>query len=305
MFIGFMTFVVVIGAGFLLMQPVFTQYVDTYAVRVRPRKEKEDTAADQPKDSALLALLKTIGEVVLSVLPGLADKRTLQLLMQANYRTQAHLAIYMGIKSVVAGTVIFLGLMAATSNPVMLLLTPFGALLGWLLPNFFLAGRVKKRQNQVLRELPTVIDLLIVCAQAGLGLMMGVDKISREVTDSCPILCIEMQQLIQDVKIFAKSVPIAMREMGERCGVDELISMASALIAAEQKGADISYPLRQQADALRERLKRKKEEEAAKVPVKMVPVIMMFVMPLILAPMLGPAIVTIVNALGPIMGGTH
>jgi tight adherence protein C len=298
-----MTFVVVIGAGFLLMQPVFTQYVDTYAVRVRPRKEKEDTAADQPKDSALLALLKTIGEVVLSVLPGLADKRTLQLLMQANYRTQAHLAIYMGIKSVVAGTVIVLGLTAATSNPVMLLLTPFGALLGWIMPNFFLGGRVKKRQNQVLRELPTVIDLLIVCAQAGLGLMMGVDKISREVTDSCPVLCIEMQQLIQDVKIFAKSVPIAMREMGERCGVDELISMASALIAAEQKGADISYPLRQQADALRERLKRKKEEEAAKVPVKMVPVIMMFVMPLILAPMLGPAIVTIVNALGPIMGG--
>ena len=56
-----------------------------------------------------------------------------------------------------------------------------------------------------------------------------------------------------------------------------------------------------QGDALRDRLKRKKEEEAAKVPVKMVPVIMIFVMPLILAPMLGPAVVTIVNALGPIM----
>lgn len=133
---------------------------------------------------------------------------------------------------------------------------------------------------------------------------MAVDKVSKEVIDTCPILCVEMQQLIQDVKIFAKSVPIAMREMGERCGVDELISMASALIAAEQKGADISYPLRQQAEALRERLKRKKEEEAAKVPVKMVPVIMLFVMPLILAPMLGPAVVTIINALGPIMGSS-
>ncbi len=97
------------------------------------------------------------------------------------------------------------------------------------MPNFFLGGRVKKRQNQILKELPTIIDLLIVCAQAGLGLLMAVDKVSKEVIDTCPILCIEMQQLIQDVKIFAKSVPIAMREMGERCGVDELISMASAL----------------------------------------------------------------------------
>jgi tight adherence protein C len=208
----------------------------------------------------------------------------------------------MGIKSIVAGGTIVLGLLGSSGQPIMLLLTPFSAFLGWIMPNFFLGGRVKKRQNQILRELPTIIDLLIVCAQAGLGLLMGVDKVSREVIDTCPILCIEMQQLIQDVKIFAKSVPIAMREMGERCGVDELISMASALIAAEQKGADISYPLRQQAEALRERLKRKKEEEATKVPVKMVPVIMLFVMPLILAPMLGPAVVTIVNALGPIMG---
>ena len=208
----------------------------------------------------------------------------------------------MGVKSLVAGVAIFMGLMGATSNPMLLLLMPFSALLGWVMPNFFLAGRVKKRQNEILRELPTIIDLLIVCAQAGLGLMLAVDKVGREVEESCPILCTELQQLIQDVKIFAKSVPIAMREMGERCGVDELISMASALIAAEQKGADISYPLKQQGEALRDRLKRKKEEEAAKVPVKMVPVIMLFVMPLILAPMLGPAVVTIINALGPIVG---
>lgn len=300
--LAIMTFSVVVGAGLVIMQPVFTQYVDTYAVRVRPRKEKEDTAAEQPRDSLLLMLCRSIGEVVLSVMPGLADKRTIQLLTQGNYRTQAHLAIYIGIKSVIAGSAIFLGLLGASSNPFLLLLTPFSALIGWLIPNFFLAGRVKKRQNEILRELPNIIDLLIVCAQAGLGLLMGVDKVSRETVETCPILCVELQQLIQDVKIFAKSVPIAMREMGERCGVDELINMAAALIAAEQKGADISYPLRQQGDALRERLKRKKEEEAAKVPVKMVPVIMIFVMPLIMCPMLGPAVVTIVNALGPIVG---
>jgi len=170
-----------------------------------------------------------------------------------------------------------------------------------LIPNFFLAGRAKKRQTQILRELPIVIDLMIVCAQAGLGMLQGLDKISKEVDDSCPTLAAELKQLINDVKIFAKSVPYALREMGERCGVDELINMASALIAAEAKGADISYPLQQQAAALRDRLKRKKEEEAGKVPVKMVPVIMIFVMPLILAPMLGPAVVTIVTAIGPIM----
>jgi tight adherence protein C len=304
--IGLLVFVVVLGAGLLFMQPVFTQYVDTYAVRVRPRKEKvgESEAADQPKDSSLLLFLKTIGEVVLNVLPGLADKRTVQLLMMSNYRTQAHLAIYMGIKSIIAGIAIFAGITGAAGTPWLLLLTPFAALLGWMMPNFFLAGRVRARQAQILKELPTVIDLLIVCAQAGLGLLMGVDKVGREIGESCPILAVELQQLIQDVKLFAKSVPIALKEMGERCGVDELINLASALIAAESKGADISYPLRAQGEALRERLKRKKEEEASKTPVKMVPVIMLFVMPLILAPMLGPALVTIATALGPIVGSS-
>jgi tight adherence protein C len=296
-----LVFAVVAGGGLLAVQPVISQHMDTYAIRVRPRKEVQDDACEQPKDSALLAVLRTLGETVLAVLPGLADLRTVNLLQQGNYRTQAHLAIYIGIKSTVAGAAVLLGLMGAASNPLMFFLVPFTALLGWMLPNFFLSSRVKERQNQILRELPTVIDLLIVCAQAGLGLLMGVDKVSKEVGGSAPILCTEMQQLIQDVKMFAKSVPVAMREMGERCGVDELINMASALIAAEQKGADISYPLRQQGDALRDRLKRKKEEEAAKVPVKMVPIIMLFVMPLILAPMLGPAVVTIIEALKPVL----
>lgn len=301
--VGMLTFVVIVGFGLLLMQPVFAQYVDTYAVRVRPRKEKEESVADQPHDSALLVLLRTIGELVLSVMPTLADKRTVQLLTEANYRTPAHLAIYIGLKASVVAAMIFLGLTASAGNVFSLLLCIPAAVLGWIFPNFFLGGRVKKRQNEILRELPTMIDLLIVCAQAGLGLLMAVDKVSKETQETCPILSVEMQQLINDVKIFAKSVPIALREMGERCGVDELIAMASALIAAEAKGADISYPLRQQGEALRDRLKRKKEEEAAKVPVKMVPVIMIFIMPLILAPMLGPAVVTIVQAIGPIMSG--
>jgi tight adherence protein C len=117
------------------------------------------------------------------------------------------------------------------------------------------------------------------------------------------MLASELQQLISDVKVFAKSVPLSFRDMGERCGVDELISLSSALVAAESKGADISYPLKQQGDALRDRLKRKKEEEAAKVPIKMVPVIMVFVMPLILAPMLGPAFITITQAFGTMTTG--
>ncbi len=299
-----LVFTCVVASCVLVLRPVFGTYVDNYGVRIRPRKEKEDSAAEKPKDSIILKLAEFVGQFSLSLMPALADKRTVQLLNMANYRTPHHMAIFIGVKVMLVGTVLVMTFLAATTNPIMLLGGLIGAIPTWILPNFFLASRVKQRQDQVLKELPIIIDLMIVCAQAGLGMMLAIDKVSKEVHMSCPILSVELQQLISDVKVFAKSVPHALREMGERCGVDELINMASALIAAEAKGADMSYPLRQQASALRDRLKRKKEEEAGKVPVKMVPVIMVFVMPLILCPMLGPAVVTILNAVGPIMAGT-
>ncbi len=302
-FVAVGVFTLVAGLGLLVLQPVFTQYVDTYAVRVRAKKAVVSSAADAPKESVLLTTCKTIGEALLGILPQLADKRTTSLLQQANYRTPDHLAIFIGIKATVVGAAIFLAVMTSGGDATHVLFAVPLAFCGWMIPNFFLGSRVKARQAEIIKELPTIIDLLIVCAQAGLGLLMCVDKVSKEVSDSCPVLSQELKQLINDVKIFAKSVPHALAEMGERCGVEELINMAASLIAAETKGADISYPLRQQSEALRDKIKRKKEEEASKTPVKMVPVIMLFIMPLILCPMLGPAVITIMSALGPVFGG--
>ncbi len=299
--ISILTFAGMAIFGLLIFRPVFAQYVDAYQVRIRARKESNLTSAEKPRDSMILLALSGLGQIVLTSFPAVADQRTIVLLTEANYRTPQHLAIFTGIRAALTSTVLLIGLLAAASNPVNLLLTLPAAVLVWLVPNFFLSSRASKRKQQILRELPIIIDLLIVCAQAGLGLLQGIDKIAKEVGDSCPILTTELKQLINDVKMFAKSAPMALREMGERCGSDELINLASALIAAESKGADMSYPLKQQADAMRDRLKRKKEEEAGKVPVKMVPVIMIFIMPLILAPMLGPAVVVIVSAIDPIL----
>lgn len=298
--VSLLTFFGILLIAALIMRPVFLTYVHSYEVRVRAAKPRESSAT-APRQSQLLNLCRLAGEFTLSILPALADAKTIRLLTMANYRTPEHLAILTGIKTMVAGSTILLGISAAASDPLYLLMMCPAAVAAWIVPNFFLSTRIKKRQSKILSELPTIIDLLIVCAQAGLGLLSAIEKVSRECVDSCPILCEEFDHLLKDVKMFAKPVPHAMREMGERCGIDELTNLASALIAAEAKGSDISYPLKQQGEALRDRLKRKKEEEAGKVPVKMVPVIMTFVMPLILAPMLGPAVVTILIALEPIL----
>jgi tight adherence protein C len=299
---AFLLFITIILVGLVLYRPFYEQYFLTYGVRIKARKKEELSAAAPPKESAILNACKAVGDFTLGLFPQLVDERTTQLLVHAGYRTQAHVATYIGIKTIVVTVLGVSLLMSSAGNPLQLLAVVPGALVAWIMPNFFLAQRVRRRQNAIVHELPTVIDLLIVCAQAGLGLLMCFDKVSKEVGDSCPYLAAEFTQLLQDVKIFAKSVATALKDMGDRCGVEELTGMAAALISAEAKGSDISYPLRQQSEALRDKLKRKKEEEASKVPVKMVPVIMIFIMPLIMCPMLGPAVITIMQALGPVFG---
>ncbi|CAN5334531.1 hypothetical protein BH10CYA1_BH10CYA1_15690 [soil metagenome] len=299
--LSFLLFAVVLAAALLAAQPLFVQYVESYAVRVRPRKAEIELAGIEPASSTILMFCQLTGDATLRVLPGIVDARSQSLLLTANYRSQAHLATYFGIRILVTGSCLLFCLACAPGNGAALLLAAPACVMAWLLPNFLLSSRSKKRQSQILRELPVVIDLLLVCAQAGVGLLNAMEKISKETEDTCPILCTELQQMIQEVKVFAKSAGSAFGNMADRCGVDELSSLASALVAAEQKGSDISYPLKQQASAIRDRLKRKKEEEAAKVPVKMVPVIMLFVMPLILVPMLGPAIFTIYCQISPIL----
>lgn len=301
--ICFFVFVTVLCIASLITQPLIAQYVDHYAVLIRPRKVPEATTP-QVQDSSVLLAFKLIGEISLTTIPSIADAKTIQLLTIANYRTPAHLAIYTGIRVVVAGFSLALSLIASVGNPMGLFLALPVGIIAWIIPNFFLVRRAKERQALILRELPTVIELLVVCAQAGLSLMGALDKVSKEMFDSCPLLCYEMQQLINDVKVFAKSAAAGFQEMADRCCVDELTNLAGALVAAETKGADLSYPLKQQAEAVRTRLKRKREEEASTVPVKMVPVIMIFIMPLILFPMLGPSIFLIAKVLMDI-GGKH
>ncbi len=121
MFIGMLTFGGCIIFGLLVMQPLFTQYVDQYAVRVRP-KEKDVEGENGPKDSTITQVCRTVGELVLSVLPACADRRTVELLNAGNYRTPQHLAIYIGIRSIIAAGAVFLGLIASTGNAFNLIL---------------------------------------------------------------------------------------------------------------------------------------------------------------------------------------
>ena len=297
---GLLTFLLVLFFGLVLYMPVYKNHYDTYLVRLKIRAKEPASSVARPKESFVLSVFRAAGKCVLGYFPGLTDKRSLQLLILANYRSQDHLHIFAGIRSMFVGLTV-LPMLLCTAGSAFLFCLP-AAVCAWMIPNFFLAARAKKRQQLIMFELPTIVDLMIVCAQAGLGLLMSIEKVSRETKETCPVLADEFEQFLNDVKLFAKPSSVALHELGERCDVDALNSFTSTLISCETKGAELSYPLKQIGAAIRDQIKRKREEEASKTPVKMVPVIMFFVMPLILCPMLGPAIIIILETIGPAMG---
>ena len=90
--LSFLLFVVVLAAALLAAQPLFVQYVESYAVRVRPRKAEVELAGIQPRSSSILLFCRLTGDAALRILPGIVDSRTQSLLLSANYRSQAHLA---------------------------------------------------------------------------------------------------------------------------------------------------------------------------------------------------------------------
>lgn len=297
---GLLTFLLVLFAGLMLYLPIYRNHYDTYLVRLKVRPKDPIAAMTPPKESIILSAFKDMGKGAIGLFPGLLDNRSMQQLMLANYRSEQHAFIFVGIKiAVVAFTIV--PLLLVTAGSAVFFCIP-AALCAWMIPNFFLATRAKKRQQLIIYELPTMIDLMIVCAQAGLGLLMSIEKVGKETKSTCPVLAEEFEQFLHDVKLFAKSSTVALGEMSERCEVEELSSLTSTLISCELKGSELSYPLKQIGAAIRDRIKRKKEEEASKTPVKMVPVIMLFIMPLILCPMLGPAIIIILETLGPAFG---
>ncbi len=102
----------------------------------------------QAPESAPVFLLRTVGEMVLRFVPAAADKRTVALLTEANYCTSEHLAVYTGIRTLLATFGLILALMSSTGGVFSLFFAIIFAVLLWIFPNYWLAKYVKTKNNK-------------------------------------------------------------------------------------------------------------------------------------------------------------
>ncbi len=155
-----------------------------------------------------------------------------------------------------------LGLALTWGNPILVLVGPGLALAGLVSPFRLLALQAARRREQVLRELPDLLDLLAICVGSG----MALDPALRLAVSRFPgLVSQEFRQLFAEIDLGARRSE-AYRDLGRRLGASEARSFATALIQADALGLPLTETLADQAESLRasrERMVRIRAEKAA------------------------------------------
>jgi tight adherence protein C len=162
--------------------------------------------------------------------------------------------------------------------------------LGFLAPDFWLGRQITKRQAKIRRGLPDVLDLLVICIEAGLSMDQAVIRTAQELAAAHPAICDELNIVILEQRAGRPRVD-AWKNLSQRADVDTLRSLVSVLVQSEQFGTSIARTLRTQADTLRNQRIQKIEEMAAKTTVKLVFPLVLFIFPSLFVVVLGPAII--------------
>ena len=194
----------------------------------------------------------------------------------------------------VAGAVIGVIMNAKSSQP--LLFGIAGVVLGYMLPQMVLARRARARQRKISTQLSDVLDLLVVCVEAGLGLFEAIRIVGTECERQGQEIGTELNLVSADISSGA-TLGQAVRNLADRTAVEDIKPLAATLVQSEQLGAQIGPALRSSSDALRTRRRLKAEEEAQKASIKMMIPLVIFVLPAMMLVIVGPAMIQVVRTM--------
>jgi len=224
-----------------------------------------------------------------------------RLLIMAGFRSQAALGLLMVGKyalGLLLALVVLFGVLEPGSR------LGLNGLAGGLLalfagstaPELWLKIRSAKRGERLQRSLPDGLDLMVICAEAGLPLGRVLQVVSKELALSAPELADELRYTYAELQILSDR-PRALLNLAERTGVSGIESMVATLIQAERYGTPLSQALRTISEESRKTLILNLEERAGKLPAQLSVPLMTLILPPIVAMMGAPAMVRVIRLL--------
>ena len=218
-----------------------------------------------------------------------------QRLIRAGYRNEGTVKLFYGAKVLVPILLAVLALVTGAANfsPFFVYAVALGG--GFLAPDFWLGRRIATRQAALKRGLPDVLDLLVICIEAGLSLDQAVARTAQELEKAQPELSDELGIVALEQRA-GRARSDAWKHLAERTDVDVIRNLVSMLVQAEQFGTSVGKTLRVHSDTLRTKRVQEIEEKAAKLSVKLLFPLVLFIFPSLFLVVLGPAVLVMADS---------
>lgn len=217
---------------------------------------------------------------------------------QAGIRKENANSIFWGVKCLFAISFPFLFIiiripfLKVVNHPLSIAIGVMLALIGYYLPDILLRIMIERRKERILEELPDALDLFVVCTEAGMGLDAAIIRTANEMANHNSKLSEELKLFNLELRA-GKSRQDALRNLAVRTDLEELNSLVTLLIQADRFGTGIAKTLRVFSDSFRTARYQKAEEIAAKLPVKLVVPLILFIFPALFVVLVGPVAMSI------------
>lgn len=214
-------------------------------------------------------------------------------LAMAGYASPSAVAVF-GLSTIVVPVVLAAGILVARGISRGWILALCAAAIGYMLPEFVLSRKVKRRKQEIRDGLPDALDLLIVCVEAGCGLDQAIVKASDELGLTYPALAHELRLITTEVRAGKPRIE-AFKNFAARTKVDDVQTLVAMLVQTDKFGTSIAQALRTHAETSRTKRRQSAEERAAKVGVKLVFPLVLFLFPALYVVILGPAVIQFIR----------
>ena len=255
-------------------------------VRRRKREDAGKNATNAMRD--VLGKMKALSG---DEMKGIQDK-----LAQAGFRTKDAVVKYQFARliapfafGVIAVALIYSGLLLGKSSAAIKGLAAMGAVgFAYMLPDIYVKNCITNRMDAIRKALPDAIDLLVICAEAGLTVEAGFNRVARELGRAFPEMADEMALTAIELG-FRQDRREAYDNLSKRVTLQAIRAVVTTLIQTEKYGTPLASSLRVLSAEFRNERMMRAEEKAARLPAIMTVPLIVFIMPFLFVVLMGPA----------------
>jgi tight adherence protein C len=237
----------------------------------------------------------------LSLRKALADEKTEAMLMQAGYRGEAPMTMFLFTRFVMpfvtmAATALYIFWINDLDRPVIfkVVMVLMGAYAGFYAPIIFVKNALSKRQQSIRRAFPDSLDLLLICVESGMSIEAAFRKVAEEIGIQSVALAEELSLTMAELS-FLPDRKTAYENLASRTGLDGVKSVCLALIQSERYGTPLGTTLRVMAQENRDMRMSEAEKKAASLPPKLTVPMIVFFLPVLFAVIMSPAIIRVMD----------